>query len=97
MEVFGVSTQESWYQREFVERNHVPFDLLSDAELRLTGAMRLPTFEYPVESGGPNVLIKRMAWYLEEGRIVKVWYPVFRPNRNAEMVLAWLRERRARG
>ena len=36
-----------------------------------------------------------MAWYVEGGRIVKVWYPVFPPDRNAETVLAWLRERRA--
>ena len=92
-QVFGISTQETWYQQEFVERNHVPFELLSDAELRLTRTMRLPTFEYPVESGGPNVLIKRMAWYVEGGRIVRVWYPVFPPEENAQTVLAWLRER----
>ena len=92
--VFGVSTQESWYQRGFVERNRVPFELLSDAELRLTRAMRLPTFEFPVEGGGPTTLIKRMAWYVEDGRIAKVWYPVFPPDRNAATVLAWLSERR---
>ena len=88
--VAGVSTQTVEYQREFVERNHVPFDLLSDAELRLTKALRLPTFEFPVASGGPTTLIKRMAWYLEGGRIEHVWYPVFPPDRNARVVLAWL-------
>jgi peroxiredoxin len=91
--VFGVSTQETGYQREFVERNHVPFELLSDAGLRLTRALRLPTFEYPVERGGPTTLIKRMAWYVERGRIEKIWYPVFPPDRNAETVLEWLRAR----
>lgn len=88
--VAGVSTQTVEYQREFVERNHLPFDLLSDAELRLTRALRLPTFEFPVASGGPTTLIKRMAWYLAGGRIEHVWYPVFPPDRNAETVLAWL-------
>ncbi len=92
--VFGVSTQETGYQREFVERNHVPFELLSDRDLRLTRALRLPTFEYPVARGGPASLIKRMAWFVERGRIEKIWYPVFPPDRNAETVLAWLRERR---
>jgi peroxiredoxin len=91
--VAGVSTQTSEYQREFVERNHIPFELLSDAELRLTTAMGLPTFDYPVKSGGPRTLIKRMAWYLEGGRIAKVWYPVFPPDKNAAAVLAWLEER----
>lgn len=93
--VAGVSTQTSDYQREFVERNHVPFDLLSDATLRLTHALRLPTFEFPVPLGESTTLIKRMAWYVDGGRIVHVWYPVFPPNENAERVLAWLRTERA--
>src|SRR5512145_587341 len=95
VDVAGASTQTSLFQREFIERNHVPFDLLSDAELRLTRALRLPAFEFPVASGGPNTLIKRMAWYLEGGRIARVWYLVFPPDKNAETVLAWLRTRRA--
>ena len=91
--VFGVSTQETDYQREFVARNHVPFELLSDRDLLLTRALRLPTFEYPVEGGGPTTLIKRMAWFVERGSIERIWYPVFPPDRNAETVLAWLQER----
>jgi peroxiredoxin len=98
--VFGVSTQETDYQREFVARNHVPFELLSDRDLLLTRALRLPTFEYsvergeyPVERGGPATLIKRMAWFVERGSIERIWYPVFPPDRNAETVLAWLHER----
>jgi len=95
--VLGVSTQTTEYQREFVERNHIPFELLSDAELTLTRGLRLPTFDYPVPSGGPDTLIKRMAWYVENGRIVHVWYPVFPPDKNAETVLAWLGRRPAAG
>src|SRR5262245_9669448 len=93
VEVFGISTQTAAYQREFVERNHIPFPLLSDVDLILTRALRLPTFEYPVASGGGSTLIKRMAWYVEGGRIEKVWYPVFPPDRNAETVVEWLGER----
>jgi peroxiredoxin len=92
--VAGVSTQTSGYQREFVERNHVPFPLLSDADLALTRSLRLPTFQFPVSSSGPSTLIRRMAWFLDAGRIVHVWYPVFPPDRNAETVLAWLRTTR---
>jgi peroxiredoxin len=92
--VAGVSTQTIAYQREFVERTHVPFDLLSDADLVLTRSLRLPTFEFPVTSGGPTTLIRRMAWWLEGGRIAQVWYPVFPPDKNAETVLTWVRTRR---
>lgn len=93
--IAAVSTQDTAYQREFVERNHIPFEILSDAALGLTRALALPTFEFAAPRGGCSTLIKRMAWHVEGGQIVKVWYPVFPPDRNAEIVLAWLRERRA--
>lgn len=100
VEVYGVSTNTTEHQREFKARNHVPFEFLSDSDLRLVRAMRLPTFEFPVESGGPDTLIRRMAWYVEPDgtgvpRIVKVWYPVFPPDQNAAAVLAWLKRRAA--
>jgi peroxiredoxin len=91
--VQGISTQDTDHQREFGARNHVPFDLLSDRDLLLTRALRLPTFEYPVERGGPTTLIKRMAWFVDRGSIERIWYPVFPPDRNAETVLAWFHER----
>lgn len=87
VEVFGVSTQNTAFQCEFRERNHIPFHFLSDAELQLTEAMRLPTMHFPVESGGPDMLIRRMVWYIRDGRIRRVWYPVFPPDRCAEFVL----------
>ena len=94
MALLGASTQTTAYQREFVERNHLPFELLSDHDLVLTCALRLPTFEFPVLSGGGTTLIKRMALFLDAGRIARVWYPVFPPDRNAAEVLGWLRARR---
>jgi len=90
LDVYGISTQTSGYQREFAQRNRLPFELLSDSQLVLTRALRLPTFEFPVLEGGPNTLIKRMVWYVERGRIEKLWYPVFPPHENAREVLAWL-------
>lgn len=90
VKVYGCSTQTTAYQRAFKKRNNVAFDFLSDYHLELVRTMRLPTFEYPVESGGPDTLIRRMAWYIDSGRIAKVWYPVFPPDKNAETVLSWL-------
>ena len=50
--------------------------------------LRLPTFE--VEG---MTLYRRLTFVAEGGRIAKVFYPVFPPNRNASEVLAWLSER----
>ncbi len=91
VEVFGVSTQTTAFQRAFLERNRARYEVLSDADLRLVRAMRLPTLQYKVESGGPDTLIRRQAWFVEDGRIANVWYPVFPPDRNAATVLAWLK------
>ncbi len=84
--VFGLSTQDTDYQREAAERLHLPFPILSDAELKFTGALRLPTF-----STSGMTLLKRMALVVDDGVISKVFYPVFPPDRNAAEVVAWLR------
>jgi peroxiredoxin (alkyl hydroperoxide reductase subunit C) len=84
--VFGLSTQDMAYQREAVERLHLPFPLLSDEKLTLTRALRLPTMEV-----AGHTLIKRLAMIIDRGRITKVFYPVFPPDRNAADVLAWLK------
>ena len=81
----GLSTQTTDYQREAAERLHLPFAILSDAELRLTRALKLPTLE--VEG---MVLLKRMAWVINDGVITHLFYPVFPPDKNAEEVIAWL-------
>lgn len=85
VQVFGVSAQATDYQKEFVSRNHIPYEILSDEEFLLTEALGLPTFEYD----GMR-LIKRLALFARASTIEKVFYPVFPPDRNAEDVLAWL-------
>ncbi len=84
--VFGLSTQTTAYQQEAAERLHLPFPLLSDADLRFARALRLPTFEV-----AGMVLLKRLTLVLDDGVIAKVFYPVFPPDRNAEEVIGWLR------
>jgi peroxiredoxin len=85
--VFGLSSQDTEYQREMVQRLGVPFAVLSDARLEFTRALGLPTF---VVAG--QELIKRLAWVADDGRIRHVAYPVFPPDQNASQVLAWFRE-----
>ena len=88
--VFGLSTQDTAYQREAAERLHLPFGLLSDEKLVFARALGLPTFE-----AEGMTLIKRLTLVVQNGEIVKVFYPVFPPGRNAEEVLGWLSERSA--
>ncbi len=87
--MLGLSAQPSQEQAEFAAREHIPFPLLSDPQLELAAALRLPTFE----AGGMRQY-KRITLIVEDGAVVKVFYPVFPPDRNAAEVLAWLRERR---
>lgn len=84
--VFGLSSQDTAYQREAVERLHLPFPVLSDEGLKLARALDLPIFTV-----AGMTLLKRMAWVIDDGVITKVFYPVFPPDKNAEEVLAWLR------
>ena len=69
-------------------RRQMPSDmpLLSDAELKFSRALELPTF-----TAGGMTLIKRMTLVIDDGVITKVFYPVFPPDKNAEEVMAWLR------
>ena len=89
--IFGLSTQTTDYQREAVERLHLPFPLLSDSDLVFTRTLRLPTFEFEPYGEESSTLLKRMALIVRDGRIEKVFYPVFPPDRNAEDVMEWLR------
>lgn len=84
--VFGVSTQDSDYQREVVDRLRLPFAMLSDTELRLAALLRLPTFQ-----AGGTTLFKRITLVVRDGVVEHVFYPVFPPGAHAREVLAWLR------
>ena len=87
--IFGVSAQAFDDQKDAHTRLHLPFDLLNDEQLIFANALKLPTFEY----AGMR-LIKRLTLIAMNGRIQRVFYPVFPPNENAREVLAWLIERR---
>jgi peroxiredoxin len=86
--VFGLSTQDSAYQQEAVQRLHLPFLLLSDERLALANALSLPTFDVD-----GMTLIKRLTLVVNDGTIETVFYPVFPSDADAEKVVAWLRNR----
>ena len=84
-QLFGLSTQDPTYQREAAERLHLPFAMLSDEHLRLTRAMKLPTF-----AASGMTLLKRVTLVIDDGIVKHVFYPVFPPDRSAADVVAWL-------
>jgi peroxiredoxin len=90
--VLGLSTQTTEYQQEMVDRLGIPFEVLSDAELELTEALRLPTLEVEGET-----LIRRLTLVISGGVVEHVFYPVFPPDGHADEVLNWLRSERPRG
>lgn len=94
-DVYGLSTQPTAYQQEVKTRLHLPFDLLSDADLKVTTALNLPTFRADaLGETSPDIqslLIKRITLVLSKGVIEKVFYPVFPPDQNAQQVMSYLR------
>lgn len=85
--VFGLSTQDSPYQREARDRLHLPFELLSDADHAFASALELPAF---VVDGRP--LLRRLTLVCRDGIIEHVFYPVFPPDAHASEVLSWLEQ-----
>lgn len=84
--VWGVSAQPIQEQQAFVERMHIPFPLLNDSTLQLARSpLRLPTF-----TAAGLTLYQRVTLISRGSRIVKVFYPVFPPDRNVEEVIAYL-------
>jgi peroxiredoxin len=86
--IFGLSTQTTEYQQEVAGRLHLPFEILSDVDLKLTHALNLPTFTFD-----NMVLIKRLTLVLKNGTIEKVFYPVFPPDKHGEQIVAWLQRK----
>jgi peroxiredoxin len=86
--VVGLSTQTLAEQVELAEREHMPFAVAADPERRVGAALGLPTFEFDGAT-----LYTRVTLVAEDRIVVKVFYPVFPPDRNAGEVVAWLSER----
>jgi peroxiredoxin len=84
--VFGVSSQDSDYQSEAVERLRLPFAMLADPGLLLAEALGLPTF---VADG--QTFYRRLTMLANGSTIEKVFFPVDDPQNHAAEVIAWLR------
>jgi peroxiredoxin len=83
--VAGLSAQTLDEQVEFAERTHMPYPVIADPQRRAAAALGLPTFEI-----AGHRLYKRLALVARGGRVERVFYPVFPPDRNAADVVAYL-------
>jgi len=84
-QLYGLSTQDTVYQSEVVQRLHLPFAILSDEHLALTKALDLPTFE-----AGGMTLLKRVTLVIDDGVVTHIFYPVFPPDQSTAAVIVWL-------
>jgi DNA-binding HxlR family transcriptional regulator/peroxiredoxin len=64
--VVGVSTQRAGEQADFGAANRIAFPLLSDADLELTTALRLPTFR-----AGGTTRLRRLTFVVDHERVVR--------------------------
>ena len=88
--VYGVSTQTTSEQREFAEREHITYPLLSDSEHRLVDALSLPLLQV----AGHPPRIKRATLIVDRDRVVReTMYPVPDPAEDAADTLAAVEKR----
>jgi len=83
----GISTQPVSDIKEMTSRLHIPYDIVSDQELRLSSTINLPTF-----SIGDKKYLKRVTMIIEKSVIKKIFYPVFSPHTHINEVLEWLKK-----
>lgn len=86
-QLFGLSTQSTDYQQEAVERLHLPYNLLSDEQLKFQSALKLPTLTVDGKT-----LLKRLTLIVDDSKITHHFYPVFPPDKNPLDVIQWIKD-----
>ena len=86
--VYGLSTEDTEYQEEIVKKLGLPFALLSDSDFELSDILGLPKFQV-----NGKFFLKHLTFVVENSEVVKIFYPVTVPEKNAEDVLAWFENR----
>jgi peroxiredoxin len=85
-EIFGLSSQSSEAQREFVQRAGISYLLLSDQAFAFADALKLPRFS----AGGIDYL-SRLTVIVRNGIIYRVIYPIANPANHARELLQSLK------
>jgi peroxiredoxin len=85
-EVIGLSVQTTEYQKEMVDRLHLPFPVVSDANYQFQKALNMPTFVT-----ARMTLLKRVTLIANNGVIVAVHYPIFPSDSDPPWVIDYLK------
>jgi len=85
-EVVGLSVQTTEYQKEMVDRLHLPFPVVSDSDYQFQKALNMPTF---IAAG--MALLKRVTLIANHGVIEAVHYPIFPSDSDAGWVIDYLK------
>ena len=83
----GLSTQSVINLKEMVTRLKIPYDVLSDHELKFSKSLNLPLFNI-----NKQFFIKRVTLIIESSIIKKVFYPIFPPDTHIFEVIKWLKK-----
>jgi hypothetical protein len=86
-QVIGLSVQHTDYQKEMVDRLHLPFPVVSDSEYQFQKALNLPTF---LAAG--MTLLKRVTLIANDSVISAVHYPIFPSDSDASWVIDYLKQ-----
>jgi peroxiredoxin len=85
-EVVGLSVQTTEYQKEMVDRLHLPFLVVSDAHYKFQKALNMPTF---ITAG--MILLKRVTLIVNNGVIEAVHYPIFPSDSDPAWIINYLK------
>ena len=88
-EVVGLSVQSTAYQQEMVERLHLPFPVVSDANYDFQKALNLPTFNVL-----NMTLLKRVTLIAYNGLIKAIHYPIFPSDSDPAWVIDYLKSQK---
>ena len=83
--IYGMSTQDTDYQKEMTERFQLPYSILSDSKFEYCDILNIPTFIV-----GGKRLIKRVTMIIEDGVIEAVHYPILQSASDPDWVIAHL-------
>jgi len=81
-----LSVQTTEYQKEMVDRLHLPFPVVSDADHQFQKALNMPTF---LAAG--MTLLKRVTLIANHGVIEAVHYPIFPSDSDPGWVIDYLK------
>ena len=82
----GISTQSIEELSEIAASRDFSQAILSDRDLKFQQKMNIPTFQFQ-----NKIMYKRITLILKKCKIIKVFYPIFPPDRHVFEILEWLK------